>query len=161
MSGKSITPLQGAAGAIALAALLQLVPVKRDNPPVKDEVPAPKNVKAILERACYDCHSNRTVWPWYAYVAPVSWLVAKDVRGGRHEVNFTEWPTFDPDDQDHIFKHIAKQVDRRAMPLPIYLTMHPNARLSDEDRRVLVTWARENTGVGSDEGVIPGAIPGE
>ena len=64
MSGKSLTPLQGAAGAIVLAALLQLVPVKRDNPPVKDVVPAPPNVKAILERACYDCHSNKTVWPW-------------------------------------------------------------------------------------------------
>lgn len=157
MSGKSLTPLQGAAGAIVLAALLQLVPVKRDNPPVKDVVPAPPNVKAILERACYDCHSNKTVWPWYSHVAPVSWLVAKDVRNGRHEVNFTEWPTFDPDDQEHIFKHIAKQVDRRAMPLPMYLTMHPKARLSDEDRRVLVSWARANLG----EGGAPESLPME
>ena len=156
MSGKSITPLQGAAGAIALAALLQLVPVKRDNPPVKDEVPAPQNVKAILERACYDCHSNRTVWPWYAYVAPVSWLVTKDVRDGRKEVNFTEWPMFDQDEQDHAYKHIAKQVERRGMPLSNYLLMHPKAKLSDEDRRVLVTWAKENSGIGLMQESVPG-----
>ena len=157
MSSKSITPLQGAAAAIVVAALIQLVPVKRDNPPVKDEVPAPPRVKAILERACYDCHSNKTVWPWYSHVAPVSWLVAKDVHNGRHEVNFTDWPTFDQEEQDHAYKHIAKQVDRRGMPLSNYLLLHPKARLSDEDRRVLVSWARSWTG----ESVTPEPLPAE
>src|SRR5262249_55501205 len=125
----SITPRKVAAAAIAVAALIQLVPVRRDNPPVKTEVTAPPAVRSILERSCYDCHSNRTVWPWYSYVAPVSWLVAKDVRNGRREVNFTDWPLFDQDEQDHILSHIVKQVQRQSMPLPIYLTMHPKARL--------------------------------
>lgn len=142
MSRGSITPLRGAAAAIAAAALIQLVPVKRDNPPVRTEVSAPPEVKAILERACYDCHSNRTRWPWYTYVAPVSWLVARDVHKGRREVNFTDWPFFDQDAQDHILSHLVKQVKRHAMPLPIYLTMHPKARLTDQDRQRLIDWAQ-------------------
>ena len=71
---------------LALAAVfvaIQLVPVHRDNPPVASDLDAPADVKSILRRACYDCHSNETRWPWYAYVAPVSWLVAHDVEEGR------------------------------------------------------------------------------
>lgn len=139
---RRITPLQGAAAAITFAALIQLVPVTRDNPPVKEEVEAPAAVKKILERSCYDCHSNRTKWPWYSHVAPVSWLVAHDVHEGRDEVNFTEWPTYDLDEQADWLKHIAKQVERGKMPLSQYVSMHPEARLTDDDRRVLVDWAR-------------------
>lgn len=142
MSRRKVTPLQGAAAAIAVAALIQLVPVKRDNPPDKTEVPAPAEVKAVLKRACYDCHSNHTQWPWYSHVAPVSWLVARDVHNGRHEVNFTDWPFFDQDDQDHIFEHTAKQMEKRAMPLPMYLLMHPKARLTEDERRMLISWAK-------------------
>lgn len=138
----SITPLHAAAAAIVAAAAIQLIPVKRDNPPVGFEVSAPADVKAILERSCYDCHSNRTKWPWYSRVAPVSWLVARDVHKGRREMNFTEWPEFDLEEQEHLFGGIAKKVERRQMPLPIYLTMHPEARLNAEQRRTLVAWAR-------------------
>jgi hypothetical protein len=134
--------MKGAAAAIAVAALVQLVPVTRDNPPVKTEVTAPPEVMSILERSCYDCHSNRTAWPWYSYVAPVSWLVTKDVRNGRREVNFTDWPFFDQDGQEHILSHIVKQVQRRSMPLPIYLAMHPRARLTEADRQALIAWAK-------------------
>jgi hypothetical protein len=137
-----LTPSKGAAAAIAFAALIQVAPVTRDNPPVKTEVSAPPKVKSILVRSCYDCHSNRTVWPWYSFVAPVSWLVAKDVRNGRREVNFTDWPFFDQDAQEHILSHIVKQMQRRSMPLPIYLTMHPKAHLTEADRRTLIDWAK-------------------
>ena len=144
MSGGFLTPRRAAAAAIAVAALIQFVPVRRDNPPVRAEVEAPREVKAILERSCYDCHSHRTRWPWYSHVAPVSWLVARDVEKARDEVNFSDWPAFDFEKQDDLFKHIKKQVERKKMPLPIYLTMHPDARLSDEDRRLVVDWARAN-----------------
>src|SRR6185503_4810716 len=109
---------------------------------VRDEVPAPPAVKTVLERACYDCHSNRTVWPWYSRVAPVSWLVASDVHNGRHEVNFTDWPSFDQEDQDHILKHMVKQLERRKMPMPKYILMHPKARLTEDERHMLISWAR-------------------
>ena len=141
MSG-ALTPLRAAAVAIAAAAALQLVPVQRTNPPVTSEIDAPADVKQILERSCWDCHSNRTRWPWYSRVAPVSWLVARDVRLGRRELNFSEWPAFDFEEQDDLMAHIAKQVDRGRMPLPIYLTMHADAKLSAADRRRLVAWAK-------------------
>ena len=142
MSGGFLTPKRGAAAAIVVAALIQFVPVRRDNPPVVAEVEAPREVKAILERSCYDCHSNRTRWPWYSRVAPVSWLVAYDVREGRDELNFSDWPAYDLEKQDDLLKHITKQVERGKMPLPIYLTMHAGARLTVADRRVVLDWAR-------------------
>lgn len=142
MSGGRLTPRRGAAAAIVVAALIQFVPVRRDNPPVVAEVEAPREVKAILERSCYDCHSNRTRWPWYSRVAPVSWLVAYDVREGRDELNFSDWPAYDLEKQDDLYKHITKQVEKGKMPLPIYLTMHPGARLTVADRRAVLDWAR-------------------
>lgn len=137
-----VTALRTAAAALAAAAALQLVPVQRTNPPVTSEIDAPADVRKILERSCYDCHSNRTRWPWYSRVAPVSWLVARDVRLGRRELNFSEWPAFDFEEQDDLMAHIAKQVDRGRMPLPVYLTMHGDAKLSAEERRRLVAWAK-------------------
>ena len=129
--------------AIALAGLvaIQLVPVKRDNPPVLAEVPAPEPVRELLVRACYDCHSNATVWPWYAFVAPVSWLVAWDVSHGRDHVNFHRWSA-DPEDLAHGLEEVAEVVEEEAMPLPIYLPLHPEAQLTAEERQTLVSWAK-------------------
>ena len=134
--------LRVAAAALVAAVAIQFVPVKRDNPQVSFEVDAPGEVRALLERACFDCHSNRTRWPWYSRVAPVSWLVAWDVRRAREEMNFTDWPAFDFEEQEHLLADIGKQVDRGKMPLPIYVLMHGEARLSRAERRVIVAWAR-------------------
>lgn len=142
MSSGLLTPARAAAAAIVAAVAIQFVPVKRDNPPVEIEVEAPADVRAILERSCFDCHSNRTRWPWYSRVAPVSWLVAWDVGRAREELNFTDWPAFDFEEQDHLMADIAKQVDRGKMPLPIYVIMHGDARLDAAERRRLVGWAR-------------------
>jgi hypothetical protein len=74
---------------LALGILIQLIPIRRDNPPATGSVAAPPEVMSILRRSCYDCHSNETIWPWYSRVAPVSWLVARDVHEGRRHVNFS------------------------------------------------------------------------
>jgi hypothetical protein len=137
-----VTPVRAAAATLVVAAAIQLIPVRRTNPPVTFEVDAPKPVLRLLQRACYDCHSNRTRWPWYSHVAPVSWLIARDVHKGRKEVNFTEWPTFDFQAQDHIMAGIAKQVDRGRMPLAQYIVMHPDAELTPAERQLIVNWAR-------------------
>jgi hypothetical protein len=71
--------------------LAQLVPLDRSNPPVSAEVPATPEVRAILKRSCYDCHSNETRWPWYAYAAPMSWLLVYDVHEAREHMNFSTW----------------------------------------------------------------------
>src|ERR1700749_1346437 len=70
---------------------IQFVPVTRTNPPVTNALQAPDAVASILRRSCYDCHSNETIWPWYAYVAPISWLIAGDVNDGRKHLNVSSW----------------------------------------------------------------------
>ena len=83
----------GAASRVSSSA--QLVPVERTNPPVEAEIVAEPEVHALLRRACYDCHSHETVWPWYAWVAPVSWLVAHDVDHAREELDFSRFESYD------------------------------------------------------------------
>ena len=121
---------------------LQFVPVERTNPAERSRIEAPDSVAAILERACYDCHSNRTRWPWYSYVAPMSWLVARHVENGRADLNFSEWPTFDFEAEEYALRDIREQVEEGKMPLKSYLLLHWDARLSEEDRRILIEWAR-------------------
>lgn len=127
-------------GVLALAAA-QAVPVSRENPPIEEEVSAPPAVRAILERACYDCHSHETHWPWYAYVAPVSWLVAYDVSHARKHVNFSTWNRYDAEKRRENLKEAWKEIDEGEMPLWYYLPLHPHAGLSEDDRRLLRSWA--------------------
>jgi len=128
------------AGLFALFLAAQFVPVTRTNPPVDSDIPAPADVKAVLRRACYDCHSNETVWPWYSYVAPVSWVVADDVNSGRRHVNFSTWNQVRPDRIPNEMRSIWRHVDSGEMPLWYYLPMHPSARLSDADKALLRAW---------------------
>jgi cytochrome c551/c552 len=124
--------------------LAQLVPVDRSNPPIQGEVEAPAQVRAILRRACYDCHSNETVWPWYGRVAPVSWLLARDVREGRKEVDFSDFGQYPEKRRQRKWKEIPEQVEKGEMPPWLYVAVHPEARLSEADRAALVRWARES-----------------
>ena len=125
------------AGLVIAGVLLaaQLVPYGRDhsNPPVTAEPRwnAP-GTRALAERACFDCHSNQTGWPWYSNVAPVSWLVQADVDEGRRVLNFSEWTRGYEEAQES-----GETVRTREMPPPIYLLLHPEARLSDAQRQQL------------------------
>ena len=118
---------------IALA--IQLVPYGRShtNPPVVQE-PAwdSATTREIVRGSCFDCHSNETTWPWYASVAPTSWLVQYDVDEGRSHVNFSEWQR----PQRHA-KDAADEVRTKEMPQTDYLLLHPNARLTDAQREQL------------------------
>lgn len=131
---------------IALVVLLlfvaiQLVPVDRSNPPVTGALVAPPQVQAILKRSCYDCHSNETVWPWYAYVAPVSWLVAHDVEEGREHLNLSAWESIDPKKRAGVADEMAEEVERGTMPMSQYLRMHAEAKLTPADVAALRAWA--------------------
>jgi len=131
-------------GGVLLA--IQFAPVARTNPPIEVSVEAPPEVTTILRRACFDCHSNETVWPPQAYVAPVSWLVSHDVKEGREELNFSRWG---PDQVKRTAKELPKEVEKKDMPPFLYLLAHPEAKLSDADRAALVGWAR---GLGEKKG---------
>ncbi|HYX21437.1 MAG TPA: heme-binding domain-containing protein [Thermoanaerobaculia bacterium] len=128
----------------AALVLVQFVPVDRTNPPLGGEVPAPPEVRAILKRACYDCHSNETVWPWYGRVAPFDWLMERDVREGRREVNFSTLADAPLKRRQRKWMEIPEQVEKNEMPPWFYTAVHPEARLSDADRTALVQWAQEN-----------------
>ena len=131
------------AALVAIFLVLQLLPAnERTNPPVQSEIEPPPEVAAILRRACYDCHSNETQWPWYSRVAPASWWMISHVRVARGDLNFSEWPTFDLELQELALRDIEEQIKKHKMPLPSYLLLHPEARLDDEARQVLLDWAR-------------------
>jgi hypothetical protein len=128
-------------GVLVVLLAIQLVPVDRSNPPVEAEVPAPVHVRALLRRACYDCHSNETTWPWYSRVAPFSWLVARDVREGRDELNFSTWNRMTTQERVKRLKESWKEVAEGEMPPWFYLGIHRDAVLSAEDRAALRAWA--------------------
>lgn len=129
---------------IALAGLfvaVQAVPCARENPPVTLDAGAPGAAAAALRRACYDCHSNETRWPWYSAVAPASWLVARDVRQGRKKMNLSEWDRYDERKRAKLLAKSWKEIGKGEMPLWFYVPLHPDARLSPEDQAALRAWA--------------------
>ncbi len=119
---------------------IQFIPVERSNPTVTGEIDAPAPVKEILMRSCYDCHSNETVWPWYSYIAPMSWLLASDVEEGRAELNFSEWKSYDEKKNLKKLKEMREEVEEGEMPQWYYLIMHRNAELSEADKSALYDW---------------------
>lgn len=124
---------------IAIFLGIQLIPVDRSNPPVVSDLEAPIEVKTILKRSCYDCHSNEVKWPWYSYLAPVSWLVSHDVKEGREELNFSEWSNYSGDAKKK--EKIIEEISEGEMPLPIYLITHPEASVSKQELEILKQWA--------------------
>ena len=128
----------------AVFLLLQFKQPQRTNPPVESEIMAPPEIAAILQRSCYDCHSHKTDWPWYTYVAPLSWWIADHVHDGRGDLNFSRWPVLEFDELEHNFRDIDEQIAKGEMPLKSYLILHPGARLSDEEKDALRRWAQSN-----------------
>jgi hypothetical protein len=120
----------------------QFVPVDRSNPPVEQEVVAPAQVKEVLQKSCYDCHSHHTKWPWYSYVAPVSWFVAHDVHEGRDELNFSRWNHLTGEKQAEMIGEVWEEVEKGEMPLRKYLITHREARLTDQGREILSEWSK-------------------
>lgn len=134
-----------AAALVAAAVLIaiQFIPVDRSNPPAGTSFMAPAEVTGILERACFDCHSHRTDWPWYGYVAPLSWVVAHHVDEGRGDLNFDAWPVFDAELRELNLRDIEQQLTKGEMPPGYYKLTHPGARLDEDEVATLLAWARE------------------
>lgn len=103
------------------------------------EVPEP--IASMLMTSCYDCHSVESKYPWYSQVAPTSWLVARDVREAREEMNLSEWTGLPKRKKIKTLENIKEEVGEGEMPLPIYLTIHWDAKLSAEQRKQIVDWA--------------------
>jgi Haem-binding domain len=115
--------------------------IDKSNPPVQSEVSAPQQVKNVMRRSCYGCHSNEVVWPWYAEVAPASWLVAYDVHEGRAELNFSVWGNYSPAKRRKKLEETARTIDEGEMPPWYYVyPAHMDARLSAADRDAFMGW---------------------
>jgi hypothetical protein len=128
-------------GALAIIVIaIQFVPFGRPtpNPPtVREPRWDTTRTRELAVRACFDCHSNETRYPWYSHVAPVSWLVNKDIEGARGQVNFSEWDRVQRGAGEAI-----QVIEKGEMPLPIYVPLHPEARLSPDDRQALIDGLR-------------------
>ena len=105
--------------------------------------PIDASLAEILRRSCYDCHSYETRWPFYGYVAPVSWLLASDVRGGRSHLNFSLWGRYADTRKLQSLDDIHDEISDGGMPLPQYLLLHPGARLSQVERDALLRWTEK------------------
>jgi len=127
--------LWAAGGAAAVLILLQLVPVNRANPAVTREVKwnSPQT-KELARRACMDCHSNETVWPWYGNIAPASLLLSSHVVEGRSRLNFSEW-----DKPNSDYQEVERNMNRGSMPTWDYMMIHAEARLSADEKARLLT----------------------
>ena len=110
-----------------------------------------QDVSILLKNSCYSCHSNETQYPWYSRVAPSSWLVARDVRAAREELNFSMWQDYDMMEKLEKLDDISIEVGGGEMPLPIYTLIHPSAKLDDKQRELIVSWAESTMDVVAEE----------
>ncbi len=135
-------------GAVALLILIQLVPFGRQhtNPPVVQEPnwDSPQT-RQLAVRACFDCHSNETVWPWYSNIAPVSWLVQNDVNEGRGRLNFSEWGRGETE-----IDEVGEVIRRGEMPPSYFVILHPDARLTAAEQEALIRGLMATAGVSAE-----------
>jgi hypothetical protein len=98
-----------------------------------------------LVRACGNCHSNRTDWPWYSHVAPVSWWIARHVREGREKLDFSEWETYSTWQKRDKLESMCGLISSGRMPPRMYTAMHPEAKLTEENKKAVCAWVKEQT----------------
>ncbi len=134
--------------AAAIIGVAQFARFTATNPPVHSDLVAPADVKGILRRACYDCPSNQTEWPWYSGIAPASWVVHHEVTEGRRRLNFSDWGEYesDPDTAVQKLDEIAKFVASGDMAPWYYRLFQADARLSTSQRELIIRWSEQDTG---------------
>ncbi len=103
----------------------------------------PENVKSILVRSCGDCHTNATVYPWYSKISPSSWFLANHITDGRKHLNFSNWNTNETRRKDKKLAEVCEQIESKEMPLPSYLWIHRDAKLSEEEVKTLCDWSNQ------------------
>jgi len=135
---------------VFLLLAIQLIPVNRSNPSLDPSStiyaaqPVPAEVKAVFERSCKNCHSNETAWPWYSYVAPVSWVVARDVHRARKTMNLSEWGSYSNQRKEDKLEEICEQVTNGDMPDRKYAIFHRSARPTPEERTAVCQWTEDS-----------------
>jgi hypothetical protein len=132
---------------------LQFIRPDLTNQPVVDTerlettTAVPENVAAVLKRACADCHTHSTSYPWYSQISPISWWLKDHVEHGRSHLNFSVWNTYSVTKRAKKLEEICEQLESKEMPLPSYLWAHRDAVLTSEDSKLLCDWATEQKGM--------------
>lgn len=132
--------------AVLLFALIQLIPIDRTNLPLEGKhnfvevMNTPIEVRQLLKTSCYDCHSNETVYPSYAYVAPISWSVKHHINKGRRHLNFSEWGIYNRELKEGMLKNAIGDLEENRMPLAGYVAQHPEARLTKAQKKLLIDY---------------------
>ena len=126
---------------LGLLLLLQAVPAGRTNPPITGDLQAPPEVKAAFVRCCYDCHSNATHWPWYAYVNPVAFWIVRDTDQGRRKLNFSTWSEYSARKRAKKADEALDETHEGNMPPSQYLWMHRDARLTPQELQAIQSWS--------------------
>ncbi|WP_126652667.1 heme-binding domain-containing protein [Chryseobacterium aureum] len=130
-------------------ALIQFFPIDRTNQPVEaarnfvSAKKTPEKIAALLKNACYDCHSNETVYPKYAFIAPISWSVKSHVNEGREHLNFSIWETYNKDLKENMLTKAVQTIQSKTMPMPGYIVYHKEANLSEAERALLIQYFEE------------------
>lgn len=130
-------------------ALVQFIPIDRVNKPVDSKVnfvdsrKASEKIRTLLKGACYDCHSNETIYPKYAYIAPVSWSVKSHVNEGRQHLNFSVWGTYNKELKENMLDRSIEALKHKTMPMPGYIVYHKEANLSEAERSLLIQYFEE------------------
>ena len=131
---------------------LQVFQIDKTNPPIAHNetleavVPVPADISLILARSCNDCHSHKTVYPWYTSIQPNGWFMKGHIDDGRDELNFSIFNTYSPQKKQKKLDEICDQVREGEMPLPSYLWIHSDAALSQSDKDALCRWAEQAAG---------------
>lgn len=103
----------------------------------------PAEVNTILQKACYDCHSNNTQYPWYSNIQPFAWWLADHIKDGKRHLNFSTFINYSYKRADHKMEEVIETVEKKEMPLPSYTWMHTDAKLTDAERAALINWAKQ------------------
>ena len=130
-------------------ALLQFFQIDKINPIVDQKNDflvfknTPQNVATIIKSACYDCHSNETIYPWYTNVQPFGWFLKDHIDEGRKELNFSTFATYEPSKQTKKLDEAIEEVQKGEMPLDTYTIIHQNAKLTEEQKQILVSYFKQ------------------
>lgn len=129
--------------------VIQFFGIDKTNPRVNESetlemaVPVPADIAMMLARSCNDCHSNKTIYPWYANVQPAGWFLRDHIDQARSRLNFSTFRTYSVKQQAHKLEEICEMVESREMPLTSYLWLHRDAALTESDAKALCDWAKD------------------
>lgn len=137
--------------AVAFVAI-QFFQIDKTNPPIvyaetlESVVSVSPDVTIILGKACNDCHTNKTIYPWYAYVQPAGWLLQSHIDEGKRNLNFSKFATYDANRREKKLEEICEQIETGEMPLPSYTWIHRDAILTDSEKKALCDWTKQVIG---------------